>query len=129
MTIVVGYLPTPEGMAAVTAAIEEAQLRGSRLVVLNTGNHGDYNTTAFASAHDLDALDERLAHAGIEHEIRQPTSGRSVSEELIDAAESEAAEMLVIGLRKRSPLGKLVMGSTAQEVLLDAPCRVLAVKS
>ena len=52
-----------------------------------------------------------------------------MSEELIDAAESEAAEMLVIGLRKRSPLGKLVMGSTAQEVLLDAPCRVLAVKS
>lgn len=129
MTIVVGYIPSPEGLAAVRAAIEEARLRAARLVVVNTGHHGDYSSAAFASSQDLDALDAQLTASGIEHEVRQPTSGRSASEELLNTAEDEQADILVIGVRKRSPLGKLVMGSTAQEVILDAPCHVLAVKA
>ena len=36
--------------------------------------------------------------------------------------------MIVIGMRHRRPVGKLIMGSTAQRILLDAPCRVIAVK-
>jgi len=38
------------------------------------------------------------------------------------------ADLIVIGLRRRTPVGKLILGSNAQRILLDAPCAVLAVK-
>jgi nucleotide-binding universal stress UspA family protein len=48
---------------------------------------------------------------------------------VLDAAEKYRAELIVIGLRKRTPVGKLIMGSTAQQILLEASCPVLAVKA
>ena len=54
--------------------------------------------------------------------------GREASEEIVRAADEARADLIVIGLRHRSPVGKLLMGSTAQSVLLDAECPVLAVK-
>jgi nucleotide-binding universal stress UspA family protein len=128
MTIVVGYLPTPEGVAALAKGIEEAQVERERLVVVNTGHHGDFSHPHFASAADLDAVAERLREAGVEHEVVQPTSGRPAAEEILAAAERYDASMIVIGLRKRSAVGKLLTGSTAQTILLEAACPVLAVK-
>ena len=129
MTIVVGYIPRPEGLAAVDTAIIEAERRGERLVVVNTGHHGDYADPSFAAAQDLEALDAQLTDRGIEHEIRQPTRGLAPADELLDTAAEVDATMIVIGLRRRTPLGKLITGSTAQQVLLDAACDVLAVKA
>lgn len=127
--VVVGYIPTPEGAAALEAAKANIATSGGRLVVVNTGNHGDNSSPLFATAQDLDALDAELKGESIPHEVVQSTAGRSAAEELLLAAEQHDAELIVIGLRRRTPIGKLIMGSTAQQVLLDAPCPVLAVKS
>ena len=129
MTIVVGYIPRPEGLAALDQAIVEAERHGEKLLVVNTGHHGDYADPSFAASQDLEALDAQLTARGIEHEIRQPTRGLAPADELLDAATEVDATLLVIGLRRRSPLGKLITGSTAQQVLLDASCAVLAVKA
>lgn len=48
--------------------------------------------------------------------------------DLVEVAEEAGAEFIVIGLRRRTPVGKLILGSNAQPVLLDADCPVLAVK-
>lgn len=129
MPVVVGYIPTREGLAAVERAIAEAELRHTRLVVVNTGHQGDYVHPAFADPKDLDALAAQLTARGLDHEIRQPTTGAAAGEVLLAVADDVDAELLVIGLRRRSSLGKLITGSTAQHVLLDASCDVLAVKA
>ena len=61
--------------------------------------------------------------------VLQPTGGLAAAEEILRIAVEQDAGLIVIGLRRRSPVGKLFMGSTAQQILLDAPCAVLAVKS
>ena len=128
MTIVVGYIPRPEGLAAVDAAIVEAERRGERLVVVNTGHHGDNTDPSYAAPQDLDALDAQLTARGVEQLVGGcPATGR-LADLVLDAADDVKATLLVIGLRRRSPLGKLITGSTAQQVLLDATCDVLAVK-
>ena len=129
MTVVAGYIPTPEGMAAVDHAISMARQHHSRLVVVNTGYHGSDAHPNFATAADLDALNARLSELEIDHEVRQPAGGRAAADEILAAAKELDAELIVIGIRRRSPVGKLLTGSTAQQILLDAECAVLAVKA
>lgn len=129
MAIVVGYIPTALGSAALERAKLEAAVRGERLVVVNTGRDGNFADPVFASAADLDAIDAELTAAGLDHEVRQPTSGVSAAEAILQVAAEVGASLVVIGIRRRSPVGKLWSGSTAQTVLLDADCPVLGVKA
>jgi len=126
--IVVGYIPTREGLAALEHAIGLAKNTGERLVVLNCPHHGSFAHPNFAEPQDIDAIEAELTSVGIDHDVRQPTSGREASEEIIAVATEVDADLIVIGLRRRSPVGKLLTGSTAQMILLDAPCPVLSVK-
>lgn len=130
-TVVVGYVAKPEGEAALERAVEEAQLRGLKLVVVSSHRGGpDYDETA-AMAQDaaLDDVRHRLDAKGVPYVVRQLVRGFDPADDLISIAEANAAELLVIGLRKRSPVGKLILGSNAQRILLDAHCPVLAVKA
>jgi nucleotide-binding universal stress UspA family protein len=127
--IVVGYIPSPEGIAAFERAKDEALMRGARLVVVNSGQTGNFAGPNFATAQDLDAIDAELSDAGIVHDVVQPTTGLAPADEILRVVAREGADLIVIGLRHRSPVGKLLMGSTAQQVLLDAPCAVFAVKA
>ena len=129
MTIVVGYVPTPEGDAALDAGIREARLRDEPLHVVNTSRGDSYVDTNFASADALAAVRARLAESGLVHEIEQQVGRHDASDELVEIADRVHASLLVIGLRRRSPTGKLITGSQAQRILLDAHCPVLAVKA
>ncbi|HET7798810.1 MAG TPA: universal stress protein [Humibacillus xanthopallidus] len=127
--IVVGYIPTPEGVAALESAVALAKQSHAHLTVVNTGRGSNFADPTFATAQDIDAIDLKLANAEVSHEVRQPTSGRLAADEILGTAEEVGADLIVIGVRRRSAVGKLVTGSTAQQVLLDAPCSVLAVKA
>ena len=129
MTVVVGYVPSAEGQAALDTALEEAGRRGESLHLVNVGNSDASRDPKFLDEGERVRLADRLLFAGAAFEIEQLVRGRDAADELVEAAARVRASVLVIGMRRRSPTGKLLFGSQAQQVLLDADCPVLAVKA
>ena len=127
MSIIVGYVHTKEGRSALRFAVREARLRaeGAIVVVPATWDEAGDGSTPDA---DLAAARSELDSAGLSVEVRRGTPGNDPAEDLIEAS-SSAEDVIVIGLRRRTPIGKLILGSNAQRILLDAPCPVIAVKA
>ncbi|WP_414689756.1 universal stress protein [Nocardioides sp.] len=130
-TVVVGFVPKPEGEAALAAAIAEVRLRGGRLVVVSAQRGGESDPEWMAKTEaELAAARERLDAAGVEYVIHQSVIDIDVdaADDLVQVAREQGSDLVVIGIRRRTPTGKLILGSQAQRILLDAPCPVLAVK-
>jgi nucleotide-binding universal stress UspA family protein len=125
--IVVGYSADPFGRAALEHGIVEAKLRGTTLTVINSTSGEAYVDARFAQSGEVHDIEERLANCGVEFELSQPV-GVDTAQELLNAMEREDAQLLVIGIRHRNPVGKLLLGSVAQQLLLECPKPVLAVK-
>lgn len=131
MTVVVGYVSTNEGRAALDRALEECRLRDENLVVIHSDRGGPSMSRERTQRTEtqLEELRTELASSGVDVEVRGLVRGNEPAEDLIAVAEELGAGLIVIGLRRRTPVGKLILGSNAQRVLLDAPCAVLAVKA
>jgi nucleotide-binding universal stress UspA family protein len=131
MKIVVGYIKSDEGRAALDRAIEEARLRSATLVVVHSlrGSERDEAEQIAAYRDEFAEVEQRLAASGVDHQLRELVRGKPAGEDLVALANEEDADLIVIGLRRRSPVGKLVLGSNAQDILLQANCPVLAVKA
>ena len=102
---------------------------------IESGNVGRdaYGNVRLAEFDLGSVLKERVAQSfknrGVEVTIQQAVSSGDVAGELLKAAAAEDVILIVLGLRRRSPVGKLILGSTAQRVLLESPVPVLAVKA
>ncbi len=129
MTIVVAYVARPEGQAALDTGMEIAKRRNERLVVVNASPGGAKEDAAMIDVQESERVEKLLRTAGLDAEFKQFVRGKSAVDEIDALVESTQASLLIIGLRKRSPVGKLIMGSVAQELLLTVSCPVLAVKA
>lgn len=124
MAVVAGFISTEEGRAALRVAITEAQLRKTNLVVVVHAAQGSGidRESALVQAKEI------CTSAGIDVEFL-PTFGEEFSQEILQVSERVGAALIVIGLRRRSITGKLILGSSAQRILLDSATPVMAVKS
>jgi nucleotide-binding universal stress UspA family protein len=131
MAVVVGYVLTEEGRAALRRASEESLLRRTKLIVINSSRGGKDFDAADARRFEAEliAVQSQLDEVGVEHEVRRLVRGNDPAQDLIEVADEVNADFIVIGLRKRTPLGKMFLGSNAQRILLEASCPVLAVKA
>jgi nucleotide-binding universal stress UspA family protein len=127
MAVVIGFIPDEYGEAALTAGLEEAQRRQTGVVVVNSTRGDALIDKRYVGAEGMVTLEQRLVESGIEHELRQ-TMGRDIADEILSVATEVSADAIVIGIRHRSPVGKLIMGSVAQRIIIDATCPVVAVK-
>jgi nucleotide-binding universal stress UspA family protein len=122
MTVATAWTGTAYSRAAIAFALAECERRADRMVVVISAETG---TESQVSA-DLDSLgiiqSDRV-------EVRRVPAGSTLGATLIDLSYEDDVELLVIGLKRRTPVGKLVMGSTSQQVILDAGCAVTGVKA
>lgn len=128
MTILIGYVPTPVGEAALEAGLAEAAARGDDVVIVNSPRRGATVDAALVDEAAAAKLVARAAEAGVRARVDHTTHGADVVETFDNLVASTGARLIVIGLRRRSPVGKALLGSDAQRILLDAGVPVLAVK-
>jgi nucleotide-binding universal stress UspA family protein len=128
MTILIGYVPTPVGEAALEAGLDEAKAHGEDVVILNSPRRRSTVDGELISEAAADELVARAAAAGVTARVDYADHGDDLVETFAKVADSVAARLVVIGLRRRSPVGKLVTGSDAQRLLLDLDVPILAVK-
>jgi nucleotide-binding universal stress UspA family protein len=125
--IVVAWTPNEYGTAALDRGVAEARLRGSSLLVVNATRGDAYVDERYAGPTQIEQLRAELAGLDVDAEVRQGM-GADIADQLLTAAGEVGAEMIVIGVRHRTAVGKLLMGSVAQRIILEATCAVLSVK-
>ena len=129
MMIIVGYTPTPEGEAALAHAIGEAHNHHDELLVVNVSAQSDPPDSTFATDTEVAAVRAKLDAEGLTYTLRQLVRGKDAAEEILDLSEEHHVRGIVIGVRHRTPVGKLLLGSNSQRILLEAHCPVIAVKA
>ena len=127
MVVVIGFIPDQYGEAALAYGLEEAQRRRTGVVVVNSTKGDALVDKRYLGAEGKVTLEQRLATSGVAYELRQ-TMGRDIAEEILSIATEIVADAIVIGIRHRTTVGKLIMGSVAQRIIIDAACPVIAVK-
>lgn len=124
MAVIAGFIANEEGRAALAAAIDEAQRRRRRLIVIVHTPRGEREGVEAA----VGEARELTASCDLDVEVRANTAD-DLAEEILRVVAEVDPVLIVIGLRRRSVTGKLILGSNAQRILLDSPTPVLAIKS
>jgi nucleotide-binding universal stress UspA family protein len=138
VSILVGYVHTSEGAAALERAVQEARDRDTQLHVVRVlqepttddpTQHRDWSQALDQARDDAARLEQQLTERGLDVSVELVVTSRSSpADVLLELTARDEVELLVIGMRRRSRVGKLVLGSAAQQLLLHAEVPVLAVK-
>jgi nucleotide-binding universal stress UspA family protein len=129
VAVLLAYIRTPEGDAALATAVDEARRRSTGAIVVNVTRPAAEVDSPLSAEQELDAVAALFAASGVEVDVRQLPAGTDAADGILAVAAETTPEMVVIGLRRRSAVGKLVLGSTSQRILLGVDCPVLAVKA
>jgi nucleotide-binding universal stress UspA family protein len=117
---------------ALHEAAREAQLRGTDLAVLHVVESLDRDIEdayQHSVKDEVEAAFSEVGVSGVPWQLHLATAQEDVAETILDLSKKAEADLLVIGARRRSPVGKFLLGSVTQTLILDAEVPVLVVKS
>ena len=127
MAVVVGFIPTDVGFAALEAARTEAEQRGGPLIVVNVMREGVQGDPRHADEQQLEIARDQLRGTAVRVEFRQVQVEDDIADAILDVVEQERAELLVLGVRRQHDLARHLLGLTVQKLLLSADSEVLIV--
>ena len=125
-TILLAYAPSATSEAALEYAIEEAGLRDASLLVLASERHADPGKARGVT--DQRPLEERLAETGLDVELRTVPRRAEPAQDILGAIEEKDVDLVVLGIRQRTSLGRIILGSTSQRVVKESRVPVVLVK-
>ena len=125
--IVVAYSADVYGRAALDHGARIALDSSARLVIVNATRGDAYVDPRYAADSALAALEAELTGEGLAVEVHHDLVD-DVAAAVVAIADAEGAAQIVVGVRRRTAVGKALLGSVAQRVILDAHCPVLAAK-
>lgn len=129
MKIMVGYDGSEMAHRALLLAQQRAKSLSAELHIFTSAANGKSDSPKNSRLEEGLKDSEMLCKAcDIPCKVKMSTANLSVAEDIIRYAKENQIDEIVIGLRRRSQLGKLLFGSTSRQVILDAPCPVLSVK-
>ena len=130
MKILVGYDGSNSGKDALALAVQHARAFDAQVIIVAslTGGTVTHAAEVEKANEDLDYAKTVFADAGIPCDTKLLVRGMTPGEDLVDFANEHAVDEIVIGIKRRSKVGKLLFGSNAQYVIIKAPCPVVTVK-
>ncbi len=130
MKFLVSYAGTRESEAALELAKSHARIFGAKLLVVSSseGGKGEKPEDIAKIKLDLDRVEKEAANEGIDCEVEQLARGLTPGEDIVMYADENEIDQIYVGIRKKSRTSKLILGSTAQYIILKATCPVTSVK-
>jgi nucleotide-binding universal stress UspA family protein len=130
MKFLVAYNGTKEAEAALALAKTHAKIFEAKLVVISSseGGKGEKLEDINKIKRDLENIQEDLSKDGIDCDVEQLARGLAPGEDIVFFAEENEVDQIYVGIRKKSRTSKLILGSTAQFIILKAKCPVTSVK-
>ncbi|MGP9695432.1 universal stress protein [Brachybacterium sp. AOP25-B2-12] len=125
MKILLAYVPSATSEAALAYTLQEAKDRDASVLVLASQRGAPAKA---AGVTDQRPLSERLEESGVDHELRLVPKRDDPADDILRAIEREDVDLVVLGIRKRTPIGKIILGSTSLRVIMESPVPVVCVK-
>ncbi len=130
MKILVGYTGTDVAKAALSLAREHAQAFNAKVFIMTSMKGGSSETLEEISQVEKSLQDAEafMKEKNVECETYQLARRLSPGEDLVRFAKDNDIDLIFVGVKKKSKTQKILLGSTAQYIILKAPCPVTTVK-
>ena len=130
MKLLVGYNGSSVAKSALTVASDFAKVFNAKVFVMTSleGGTGETLEEITKAESDLNEAKTFLEDQGLDCETHQLARGLSPGEDLVKFAQDNEIDQLFVGIEKKSKTRKMLLGSTAQYVILKVPCPVISVK-
>ena len=130
MKFLVAYSGSSEARAALRLAIEHASLFKAKVFVITSmeGGQSEKPKDIARVNQELKQVRQQIEDAGLDHEVHETARGLTPGEDIVRFAKENSIDQIYVGIEKKSRTRKLLLGSTAQYIILRATCPVITVK-